>query len=329
MAPTPSPRIRPATYPLLCVLAAIGTACGGGQVQPETPPAVPLTRILATLPVAARPFGIDVSSAGVVYVTQLDAGTVTTADASTSKLTGAFVVGSTPTAVAFNGTGTMAYVANQTSGTISVVNVATGAQAGVVRVSGNPFNVTVSPDGSAVYASTNDGRVSRIDPVTRTVTASVSVGTGPSSLVFHPSSGLLYVSSYVLGTINEIDPRAMRVIRTFQLGGALQGMAFAKDGSELYVADEVGRLLAVRITDGAIARSASLSGNPFGLVLTPDGAQIVLSRAIAGDVVILDRATFALVRTFALGGAPRRVALTRDGLTLVVANESGSVTFIK
>ncbi|MGI9091565.1 MAG: YncE family protein, partial [Gemmatimonadaceae bacterium] len=157
----------------------VAAACGGGgQVEPDTPPVVvPLTRVVATFPVAARPFGIDVSSKGIAYITQLDASTVTTADASAPKLTGVLGVGSTPTAVAFNGTGTVAYVANQASGTISVVNVATGTQAAVIPVSGNPLNVAVSLDGSAVYASTNDGRVSRIDPATRTVTASVLVGT--------------------------------------------------------------------------------------------------------------------------------------------------------
>jgi YVTN family beta-propeller protein len=66
----------------------------------------------------------------------------------------------------------------------------------------------------------------------------------------------------------------------------------------------------------------------YGLGLTPDGAQIYVLLAEAGEVRILDRASRAPVRTIPIGGWPRNVVFAEDGRTALVTNEE-AVVFIK
>lgn len=289
----------------------------------------PAGAVAANLPVSLRPFGIAVNNAGLVYATRLDAAAVTTGNTDSLTVGPTIAVGYAPTAVAFEPYGATAYVANQYSGAIGVVDVASGSQVRQVPITGDPFNVTVSPGGT-VYATANTGWAFAIDPVTLMVTDSLWLGGAPSSMVFGSGDTLLYVSDFTAGTVVEIWLRSrLSTKRTFPVGGAPQGLAISPDRTTLYIANEAGSLMTLAIASGAVTRTTSLAAGGFGLALAPDGTQLYVSLPAAGSVVVVDRASGAILSTIATGGQPRRVAFSADGATAAVANEAGSVVFIR
>ena len=316
--------------------AAVGAAClAQGCTDPTLPGAGfgahPVAGVVvASAPLAFRPFGIAVSRAGTVYVTQLDNASLGVGSAVTAALSGSIAVGNTPTAVAFDPSGSTAYVTNQLSSNVGVVDVASGGQVALIPVTGNTFNVIVAPGGDHVYVTTNSNQVHAISTASRTVTASVAVGAAPNGAAFGPGDTLLYVSSFVGGTVAEINVKGNPFVsRTFVLGDTPQGIAVSPGGDALYVANESGALDVVDIASGNVTTPLNFGAGAFGLALTPDGAQLYATLWTAGAVAVVDRASLTLVKTISTGGTPRRVAFSPDGLTAVVASEAGSVIFIR
>ena len=165
--------------------------------------------------------------------------------------------------------------------------------------------------------------------LTRAVVDSVAVGDAPNALVFGRGDTLLYVSSFLGGTVAEISVSgALAIARTFTLGGKPQGMALSPDGSKLYVANESGVLDVVDIASGTVTAPVSLGGSGFGLAMTPDTLQLYVT-LLSGGVAVVDRASLSVTRTIPTGGQPRRVVFSPDGLTAVIADQAGSVIFIR
>ena len=102
------------------------------------------------------------------------------------------------------------------------------------------------------------------------------------------------------------------------------------DGTRLYVANELGWVLVWDVLTNAAVDSVALAGGPFGLAMTPDGAQlyVTLPTTTSPKVAILDRVSLASVGTVSVG-APRRVAFSFSGDMAVVANGTTGARVIR
>ncbi|GAC1649526.1 MAG: hypothetical protein NVS4B3_06770 [Gemmatimonadaceae bacterium] len=294
--------------------------------------------VFATEPLTSRAWGIAISPADVVYVTQVDAGRLLRANLPTTAFSQSLVVGggpwSQPADVAFDPAGTTAYVANMGSGTVSVINVASNTEVALISVTtpGVPFTVIVSADGSRVYVGTNVGRVVVIDASTRAVTQVIEVGGAINTLLLHPTRPLLYANSFTGGFVVEINTVTLGVGRQFATGGVPQGLAIAHDGSELYVANEYGPLQIWDIGSGTRTTTISAATGGFGLALTPDGTQLYMATAYSGTVQIIDRVTRQVVKVLTGIGQPRRIAFNALGTIAAITNGSyygSSVLFVR
>ncbi len=90
-----------------------------------------------TVALSGAPYGIAVSPSGVAYVTLAGAGMLARADLPATSFSPVAVVGSAPTAVTFNASGTRAYVTNQFSRTVSVLDPASNTVLHVIPVTGD------------------------------------------------------------------------------------------------------------------------------------------------------------------------------------------------
>ncbi len=322
----PGPSVRDV---MVTVLGALAAACASSPTETTPPPTHPQGVVADSLPVPLRPFGIAISRKDVVYVTQLDAAAITVANADSMFLVREITVGSTPTGVTFDPTGSTAYVTNQLSDNVGVVNVATFTQVHTIHVTGDPFAVITSPDGARVFASTNANSVFRLDPAAGTVTGSANSYGAASTMTMNPAGTLLYASVPFGGAVVVLNPSTMAVVDTLPIGGKPQGLAVSPDGTLLYVANEFGWLSTWRVAPTVAAvDSTPLPGDGFGLAMTPDAAQLYIT-LLGGQVAVVDRATHQIVKTITTGGVPRRIAFTADGKTAAVANEAGYLTFIR
>ena len=280
-----------------------------------------------SISLSGRPYALAVSTHDVTYVGLVDGGALARFDGSSTTRTGTVTVGSTPTELAFNASGTKAFVTNQFSNSVGVIDVATNVQTETIPVTGNPFQVIVSPDASRIYVTTNADYVYAIDLATRTVVGALATGATANGLAISADGTKLYVSTRAGGSVMEVNTATMTTLRTFTPGGTTQGVILSPDGSEMYVVNEQGTLYAYNLGTGALAWTLYLNGSGFGVALSPDGTKLYVTVMSSGTVQVVNRATHAISRSYFVEGTPRRIGTTSDG-TVIVANEQGYVTWL-
>ncbi|HID21169.1 MAG TPA: hypothetical protein EYP14_02050, partial [Planctomycetaceae bacterium] len=108
-------------------------------------------------------------------------------------------------------------------------------------------------------------------------------------------------------------------------GSDFQGptaLVVTKNGRWLYVACHDARQVAVvSVSDGRIVRRWDMPAPPTGLVLTPDGARLIVTCAAPeSPVLIIDPSTAERVATFQAGHTATSPVMSPDGRFLLVCN---------
>ena len=339
-ASPPSARaLRKASFYIATLaLGAVLAACSDSTTAPVSSAADvsasvshPNGNVGGQLPLDGDPWGVDVSSSGVVYVTQLFTNQVAVSSISSQTIAAEIGVGSIPTAVAFAPDGKTAYVTNQLDGALGVINVATRTQTATIALpnGANPFAVTVSPDGKQIFISSNQTSVYVANAQTLTIVDAIPVGDAPNAFALSPNGRQLFVSSFVGGTATEFDIASHAVVRTYVTGGTPQGLTTNKKGTELYVVNEAGYVTLFSTSTGATLATLPLAAGGFGAAVTPDDNHLYLTEPSAGVVQIVNLQNRKMKGTINVGGSPRRIAFSSTGRVGVVANQAGYITFIK
>lgn len=308
----------------ITLAAALGLgACSESNDSPA--PTHPQGVLYASRPLSGRPYGVAISSEGVVYAARLDADSVSRFDLPDTLITGGVGVGVTPSHVAFNPAGTRAYVANQGSNEVSVVDVAAGTEIAVVPLDSDAWNVIVSHNSATVYATTDQGSLYFIATATNTAPAPLVLSAGDAlrGLALDYSGTRLYVAGRNSGRIYVVNTSSRSVIDTITVGGIPQRIAVSGFGNELYVANEDGGVDFVTLPGGSVM-TMPLAAGAYGLALSPDDAQLYVTVPDLGMLMIIDRANRAKVDSLMLGGRPRTVAFSTMGEYAVVSNENGA-----
>jgi len=317
-----SPRIRTLCSSLPALVCAL--ACN----SPASPD-LSFDRTVERAAVPGRPFGVQVSSQGVMYVTQQDGNALTRFDLPSLTSTGTVRnVGNDPGEVIFTADGQVAYTVNVLGDDVSRVNVAAGTVTTTYPVGETVFRIRLSIDETRLYLATPAGTIRVLDAATGANIDTIAATTGPANgMALSPDGSRLFVSS-TTGGIAEINTATGAVLRTLPVAGQLQDVGLAASGTELYVADESGWMKVVSVSSGLATDSVALPG-AFGLALSPDGHFIVVAQSAAGRIAVIDRVSREPVREFLVGGTPRRVAFDASGATLAVANEANAVDVIR
>jgi YVTN family beta-propeller protein len=287
------------------------------------------------------------------YITNSNDNTVSVIDAADNIIAATISVGDFPYGVVVNSAGTAVYVTNvgpPFTSTLSVIDPSLNAETAEVSVGFAPQGVAVSPDGTRVFVTAaygsgsskpaGPGKVLVMDAASQVVIASIDVGKEPQGIAVSPDGHSLYVANHdqPLGTVAVIDIAAAQVIKNVTVGRDPQGLAVTPDGEWVYVANGCAGVEVCTSDQGAVIAPGSVSvidtttlqvvatiaANlaPFGVAVTPDGAQVLVTNTASDDVWIIDTSTNGVLGTVALdeGSSPRGIAITRDGMTAYVAN---------
>jgi YVTN family beta-propeller protein len=277
----------------------------------------------------SRPFGVAVSEAGDLLVTQLDAAAVARGALPATGLGISIAVGSLPTDVEADRTGTFGYVTNQFSSNVGVIDLASNAQVATIPVSGDPYRVVLSPDGASLFVTGNADSLFIVDVASRTIAARLAVGLDANGLAADYTGTRLYVSNQSDGTVSEVDLTTNTVVRTIPVGGHPQELVLSPGGTLLFVADEAGSVQVWSLRKGTKRGEIAVPGGAFAMAVSPDWRQLYISSSLGGAVYLIDWKTGANLKTVTTGGMPRRIGFTANGATAVVANEAGWVDFIQ
>lgn len=172
--------------------------------------------------------------------------------------------------------------------------------------------------------------------------ATVSCGSHPQGLCFAPDGDTIYVANAGDGTVSVISvtasststpPWSFAAGTPINVGGSPAKVALAP-AKYLYAtvgaSSGPGSLAMVTLADGTI-NSVLVGNDPYGLAVTPSGAQIFVANRGDGTVSqigISPRGAPQLIRTLADLPGAAGLAVTPDGNTLLVACSDGTVQLL-
>ena len=234
--------------------------------------------------------------------------------------------------VTFDSMATRAYVAGTgngvTQGGVNVVDLTSGTLVTTVlaHVIGDPRDVIVSPDGQRVYVAVTTARIYVISTASNSVVDSIMIPSLANHFSLDQSGHWLY-ASLDAGRVMEVSLDSNKVTRLFPDSGTIpqpQGTAVSLDGTEHYTVTASDLFVFNRSTGQQVAEVPGLGG--FGLAISPDPHFLFVTDS--GTVKVVDLVNRFLHNRFVVGGTARRVAVSRDGGALLVANANGWLSVI-
>lgn len=142
-------------------------------------------QVLARVPVGAAANGLALDrAAGRLYVSSINAGTVTAVNTTTYAVERTYQVSAMPQRIALSADGKTLYVATESTG-VEVVDVATGAGTGVEGVRPGAVGLALSPDGQQLYVTYPPAAtVQIVDVASRRVVNSLTNLASPRNVAF-------------------------------------------------------------------------------------------------------------------------------------------------
>lgn len=252
------------------------------------------------LPAGTVPYGVAVSPDGSrIYVTHFAfVGKLFVVDTATNTVLASPTVGMFPFAVAVHPSGNRVFLtAMQNGGRLVIVDATTF---GVTAIPvGSPRGVAVHPDGSKIYVVNyfND-QLNVLDAVTLSVIGSpIDVGVSPIGIAVSPDGTRVYVTNESSGTLSVINASTNAVVATVTVGNNPAGVTVTPDNALVYVANSLSGTVSV-IDAGTNMRigDVHVGNHPYGI--SNDGAQVYVTLVHDNKVVVIDRATNAIVKEF-------------------------------
>jgi YVTN family beta-propeller protein len=284
----------------------------------------------STVPIAAL-YGVAVSpNNSQLYVSHLNADTLSVVNELTGQLMRTVPVGDQPLGVAVSEITGDIYVANHGSDTVTRINGSTLEPAeGPIKVGKQPQSIIVLPGKETAYVTNvGDGTVSILNLSTNTVVKTVSVGDKPINLTSDARGRRVYVANSGSSTVSVINPASRTVVRTLQVDKSPHDIAVSPDSELLYVTSKGSSEIAVvDATSGASRAPITVGAPAVDLVAAPDVRRLYAT--LAESVAVIDTTTRATTaHPIAIDG-PAGIALGPGGKRLyVTANRTGSLTTI-
>jgi YVTN family beta-propeller protein len=186
----------------------------------------------------------------------------------------------------------------------------------------HPQDIAISRDGSLAYVAemgtmeAPGNTVAMIDLRSRQVVKRFSLGraTLPHLLALSRDERTFWAACAPENAIVELDTHsgAVRKMWDTQQKGSYLFVA-TPDEKKLYVANfDAGTVSVISRPDGSV-RTLAIGGQPIGIDVSPDGAEVWVSDQ-SSTISVIDTATDRITQTFPAGGdGPARVKFTPNG----------------
>jgi YVTN family beta-propeller protein len=189
--------------------------------------------------------------------------------------------------------------------------------------------VATAPDGARAFvANIGSGSVTAIDLATWTVVKSVPTGAQAEGISVAPDGREVWVTNRQAGTVTVLDAATLAVLAELECPGFPIRVEHTPDGtlalvscpneSDVAVFDAPARTLKARVPleldlaegaeEGLFGKRFGTSAIPIGILVPPGGRVAYVACAAANRVAVLDLASLAVTRTFAVGAEPDGLA---------------------
>ena len=299
---------------------------------------------IKTIEVGRVPRGMALSPSGDrLFVTNSWDDTLSVIDTRTLAVTATWSVGAEPSGVVEDHAGKLTFVANRITSDVAVLDAQTGAEEKRLLAGRAASYLTLSPDGKRIYVThiypnptaLRTGLENRTPPESEITVIDAARAVVLDCVPLHSIAGVFHLAISAdgrLGAVAEYHPKNMVPLAHLEHGGA-----FA-DTLTLFGTD-VGQPVEIPLDE--LDRYAS---QPFGVVISPDMSRMYVSAGGSECVLAIDiprllhfiharprpssgsyasdlsaSANYVIAR-IPVGHNPRGLALSRDGLRLLVAN---------
>jgi len=190
-----------------------------------------------------------------------------------------------------------------------------------LELGGAPFGVAIHGSRVAYITRAHAAAVERLDLAAGRFVGTIPVGCVPSGITFDAAGTRAYVSIQYCDRIAVIDAVTHAPAEFLSVPGNPFPILLARNGRTLYFTTNEDRLYGLCLATQRIVAALPLPATSHHLALDPTGARLYVSTRAGGTVLEVDTVHHRVTRTFKLGGQPQGLAVSRDGMTLYVANE--------
>lgn len=200
-----------------------------------------------------------------------------------------------------------------------------GTIVGTSSVNGSPWGVAISGTGT-VYTALLGGGVARASVSSYTFDPPLALSGGTTGVAFSPDGSLAYVAGYADVGLAIVDVGSFSLTASVTQGmtGNAYDAAVSPDGSQVYLGAD-GHVYVIDPVNRSVAAAIPVPGAANHVTAHPSRPLVYASLFNAGTVVEVDVQANTVARTFAVGGTPQGSAVTPDGSTLYIANETGAL----
>lgn len=218
--------------------------------------------------------------------------------------------------VAFSPDGKKVYVVWSNKLSVIAINGSTTTLTGPVTISTtfNAVAIAASPDGARVYVVTGDSASGdSVEAVDVTGATPAPIGTfslaggNSEKVVVSPDGSHFFVSDQDTNKVSIVDISSA-ALSSASVAGPPKGLAISTDGHRVYTADNGVSAIDVSgatpaVTDITIAGA----GEPYGAVLSKDGATLYVTDLIKNRLTTIATASNTVTGSVAVGNAPQGV----------------------
>ncbi len=268
-------------------------------------------KVKASIPVAAGPHGMVISSDGLrLYVSSDGSSVVEVIDTEGSRVIATIEVGKTPHGLALTPDDKMLLVAVNGEDRIAFVDTGTKTVAATVPVP-KPHTVSIRPETRTAYVTSQaPGRfgIAVVDIGTHSLSRTIPLDKQPRDLEFG-ADGKVYFTEMGVNAVQVLDPGPDKLVGQVPTGesphyanvfkGMDVGVAVVQGPGELLLFDPA----ALKPT-----RSIKVGAKPHWAAASADGKTVFVTGEASGDLTMVDVASGKTTKIL-VGHQPRKVAV--------------------
>jgi YVTN family beta-propeller protein len=307
-----------ATLAMASGIAAAGPKAYVGNFADNTVSVIDTAtgKVVGTIPVAAGPHGMAISSdGGTVYVAGDGSSLLSIIDTASDRVTKTVEVGKTPNGITLTPDGRVLLVTVYGEDKIAFLDTATQTVVGTVAVA-KPHTVSIRPDGKLAYVTSQEpghfGLVV-IDLASRTVVRTIALEKTPRDAEFGYDGKAFYFTLAGFAAVEVLDPASDKITAEIPTGvsphfvnlfnGTMFGLVVVQGPGELLLFDPA--------TNKAV-RTIPVGKQPHWATVSGDGKTAYVTNEGSNDVTVVDVAA-GKTTTIAVGHAPRKVVVQKTG----------------
>ena len=300
---------------LLSTAAVAGQKAYIGNFGDNTVSAVDTAtgKVVATIPVAAGPHGMAITSDGrTVYVSGDGSTSVSVIDTASDTVTKTIEVGKTPNGVTLTPDGKQLLVAIYGDNKIVFVDTATQAITGEVAVA-KPHTISLAPGGKVAYVTSQEpGKfgLAVLDLATKSVTKVIPLQKTPRDGEFGDGK-MFYFTQAGVAAVEVLDPATDKVVGEIPTGVSPHAI-YVSGGSGYIVVQGPGELAQFDPQTNKVTRSIAVGKQPHWAAVADDGKTAYVTNEGSNDLTMINLAD-GKTTTVAVGKAPRKVVVQSAG----------------